>query len=597
MKLLKSLAFILLGSTSTAYGNAKVIGNGGKIVVCTDSANPQNMKVVDLYEAQLLRGWIPQVPAGAKDPVTLAGLVIERIKNVNPTRYERYKGFLATFLGETRFIKGQELIDIPDSDHPSYPENCKVQQVATQRVPLTSQDARYLINNDLWEKMDLTNQAALVLHEIIYREQILVGINTSATTRFINSALWANVTAGMNQAEYFNLMKDFIADVDFEDFNFAICRPGFVDGTLHQCARREMPTFARSGKEWFVKGFVLPYWSPLAQEKKQYFNLVDPKTNTNTRFIVFGPYKKTENGFTIPHAADWLEQIGVNEMKYQGHEIRFLTNLLPSNKELYPWYPRNKECYELWECQPERLDSKIDGDSRPPIRIWSTLAITRDLRILNFHVDYMLPPMGHAMKNCRGLVSLHEDGTISRCTGDGTYQDKDVKLVFEKTNTGFDKIGRIEYALWMTNAQAFVQNKWIPISSVDWYGQGKYYFNSFSTKKTMRFNVDGQDVEIPAALIVLNEKGEITRFQSSKDDKPVQLKYGNVEIPTRWWYMSGTDETFEPSPAGSRLIRLAVEKDLKDSHGNVRTYQPQWEVYIDKNAVVLDCKYQGRNCF
>lgn len=598
MKFLKLFAFVLLGFSSLAFGNAKVIGNGGKIVVCSDVQRPEHMQLVDLYEAQLLRGWTAKVPSGAKDPVALAGLVIERIKTVNPTRYERYRGFLSTFLSEARFVSGQELVDIPDSDHPAYPENCKVQQAAIQRSPLTTNDPRYVINNDLWMKMDLTNRAALVLHEVIYREQILVDVNTSATTRFINSALWADVIDGMDQVQYYNFMKDFIPDVDFEDFNFAICRPGYKEGTLNQCERREGISLFKKNEEWLVRGFVLPSWSPLAQGKIQYFNLVDPKTNITTRFIVYGPYSKHENSLVIPHGADWLTQIGANSITYQDYKVIFHGNLLPTSHDDYKWFPRKKECFEIWECQPPGLDFSLDQNQKP-MRTWSTLTTTRDRRLLNFHVGSMTTPNGHAITICRDLVNLHEDGSISRCTGDGSYQDKDVKLVFDKTFFGFDQQGRIEFAQEMKSSQAYFQKKWIPISSADWYGRG-YYFHSFSTTKDLLVQVDDQQVEMPAVNINLNSKGEVISFGVLKN-KAVKMKYGSETLLVKSWYLAGADPTGEPypldpAPAGSRIVHLAEAKKMKNSQGIAHTYQPGWYVYIDKNGVVISCKTSGGRC-
>ncbi|MBY0414370.1 MAG: hypothetical protein K2Q18_09400, partial [Bdellovibrionales bacterium] len=101
-----------------------------------------------------------------------------------------YEGYLKTFFLETRWLTSGVLTDIPDSDHIALPSaDCKILQIANQSTPILNSDKRYLIDKNLFDNLDNDQKAALLLHEVIYREGIQIGHKNSISSRFLNSLI------------------------------------------------------------------------------------------------------------------------------------------------------------------------------------------------------------------------------------------------------------------------------------------------------------------------------------------------------------------------------------------------------------------------
>jgi hypothetical protein len=78
------------------------------------------------------------------------------------------------------------------------PKNCELKQIAIQIRNPDLFDKRYVINQDLWNSLDTDNQAALVLHEIIYRMAIEQGASDSVGARLINSLIFSDTVSNLD---------------------------------------------------------------------------------------------------------------------------------------------------------------------------------------------------------------------------------------------------------------------------------------------------------------------------------------------------------------------------------------------------------------
>jgi hypothetical protein len=179
------VSIALLLTTLTAYAGG-VDGGGGKGVVCRDAKGRiRSIELLDLWEARVLYG--RTLSPSHKPLAKQVGEAIDRLKNAVENTYSHKDprtGKSVTGADETKFqlenealrflkvnsavrrLHGITLNPTPDSSEPAYPKDCQVEQVVNY---ISSGPAQILINQDLWEKMNSTQQAALIVHEAFYR--------------------------------------------------------------------------------------------------------------------------------------------------------------------------------------------------------------------------------------------------------------------------------------------------------------------------------------------------------------------------------------------------------------------------------------------
>lgn len=79
---------------------------------------------------------------------------------------------------------------------------CVVAQLAIQvRDPIPGQP-RYIVDNSIWQQLDATNRAALILHEILYFETSKRGARNSITARRFNAYLSSSTFETWTEAQY-----------------------------------------------------------------------------------------------------------------------------------------------------------------------------------------------------------------------------------------------------------------------------------------------------------------------------------------------------------------------------------------------------------
>lgn len=178
-------------------------GNGGDVIVCrTSKGDIESIEMLDLYEARELHGLALDPSLSAEN--TLEQNLFSLIDGIRwvgaPVRAHSYKKLADAFFAEAEISHFGGLPDIPDHGDISLPENCSLEQVAIQELyPIDrsqkrgcddffKEKPRYKIEKSLWDKMDTVNRAALIMHEIIYRDFLIGNAYFGRETKNSSSA-------------------------------------------------------------------------------------------------------------------------------------------------------------------------------------------------------------------------------------------------------------------------------------------------------------------------------------------------------------------------------------------------------------------------
>ena len=172
------------------------VGNGGDAVVCyTDSTltTLKNVQLLDYFEAtKVLSGMAPEL-GGISGPgdsyYPMIEHVILRVKRQNPGLAGQVKTYIDDFIARAKFIDDGALVDVNDSFHVVLPHNCQVKQIALQRTPRFPEESRYLIDESLFHRLELSSRAMLAIHEALYRIALEHGQVNSINVRYLNAYL------------------------------------------------------------------------------------------------------------------------------------------------------------------------------------------------------------------------------------------------------------------------------------------------------------------------------------------------------------------------------------------------------------------------
>ncbi len=140
-------------------------GGGGKGVDCEGQ-----IQILDLYEARLIgRKLSPSSGSLGQNLISVAEKVRDYFSEPGETKDQISPEQMDTevekiFNGKVVFLpKGQSLAPTQDATIPLLPKECHIVQIAVWAV-----DGHIYIDPTLWNQLDGQNQAALVLHEVIY---------------------------------------------------------------------------------------------------------------------------------------------------------------------------------------------------------------------------------------------------------------------------------------------------------------------------------------------------------------------------------------------------------------------------------------------
>lgn len=159
-------------------------GGGGNALICQEKGK-FTTQLLDLYEAEQLD--IEREMGPAPDFIGKIEYVLKRLENVSYARSHIYRAMIADLLTkDTQWVQNSVMPMIDDVKLTTFPRGCLLVQVAVQR-PLEQKNipnARtYIIDRELFQLLDEDSKAALLLHEVMYREARFSGKEDSIFTR------------------------------------------------------------------------------------------------------------------------------------------------------------------------------------------------------------------------------------------------------------------------------------------------------------------------------------------------------------------------------------------------------------------------------
>ncbi len=213
-----NLAFVVTGTLvfhSNAHADQR--GNGGGGVVCrNDRGKITSVTTLDVYEAKF-RGMQLDFGKPSKNPLDVVNYLLDRLAKMDPQAAENYRKIANRFFDEklSRFKKGINLDFTEDTGLLAIPVDCKMEQIVLQQNPEVPEDRLFTVNQDLFEHLDVFNQAAMILHEVIYNELISMKNRngervhpTSFYARYFNEKLIATTFKTMSAEEYIASFAD-----------------------------------------------------------------------------------------------------------------------------------------------------------------------------------------------------------------------------------------------------------------------------------------------------------------------------------------------------------------------------------------------------
>jgi hypothetical protein len=185
------------------------VGNGGDVVVCGNK-----VELLDVYEARVSNHVIYK-PVGKDYKQMFQDIIQKHLSNIQPVRSARYLNHQGTFESEAQFLPGIELNDVDDAGMVAIPKGCKLKQIVIQLSDdeRPAGKPRYTVSLDLWKRLDEFNKAALVLHEIFYREAIE---HESSNSMVVRAMVGEVLSTKLNLEIYLALDADFSNTIEFK---------------------------------------------------------------------------------------------------------------------------------------------------------------------------------------------------------------------------------------------------------------------------------------------------------------------------------------------------------------------------------------------
>lgn len=206
---MKNLILILsfLIRTSTFAGGGSDVGNGGDVVACRDVQGELiSVETLDLYEWRKTTGLsIRQFPT--IDENLVFNQVAAGIGKFIPSLEKDFNSDKNFFDQNHIKAEGISLLDVPDSMHVVIPQTCLIEQIAIQKPPQLPWEKYYTINKTLWDKMDATNKAALVFHEIIFKRAIANSHQNSIAVRKLVGYIFSSLYESQKLVEFVKVLN------------------------------------------------------------------------------------------------------------------------------------------------------------------------------------------------------------------------------------------------------------------------------------------------------------------------------------------------------------------------------------------------------
>ncbi len=181
----------LLGLTLTflnafaQHEGGGVIGGGGDGIVCREGEEIISVELLDIYEGRILHNR----HYDSMESMTVAGALnraAAKLYSYSDQSSEANATLFRSMLSKFHFLpSGTRLEPINDSGHIFIPPNCKIEQVANFYNP-----EKIFVVSDFYNKMDVLNKAALVVHETLYWFERLNKVENSRYARRVVGAVF-----------------------------------------------------------------------------------------------------------------------------------------------------------------------------------------------------------------------------------------------------------------------------------------------------------------------------------------------------------------------------------------------------------------------
>ncbi|WP_413585215.1 hypothetical protein [Bdellovibrio sp. HCB274] len=194
----------VLFAQPTFVNAADELLNGGDVIACPGYEVP-SYQSLDIFEGANVYGLKPTEFRITTDYKVILNQIIDRLAKVDAERANRYRIYLNKFEEQARIVPG-EFSNIRDEGFHTVPEGCSLKQAAAQFRKHTPEGIKYIFNQTIWNEMKAPTRAALVLHELIYREALLPQYNakSSARVRYFNAFLHSSK---MNNIDFNTYVK------------------------------------------------------------------------------------------------------------------------------------------------------------------------------------------------------------------------------------------------------------------------------------------------------------------------------------------------------------------------------------------------------
>ncbi len=178
------ILFFVLSTQASPPLAGGLDGGGGNAIICRYRNQIKSVELLDLFEARKFHGL--SIIKSQEPFLKQAQRVAEK---GNPSQHLVSTSDLELTAKSIHLKSDLSLTPVNDSYHLGAPKNCAVVQVAVYR------ERALYINKEIWDLLDETNRAALLLHESIYtRLRIDHGETNSIRTRRIVGALLAGTS-------------------------------------------------------------------------------------------------------------------------------------------------------------------------------------------------------------------------------------------------------------------------------------------------------------------------------------------------------------------------------------------------------------------
>ncbi len=159
------------------------IGNGGRVLKCNDG-----IYMLDYIWGISAYGFFPETFEGDNE-FAKASKIIYRLKEKDPYRFQRYLQDLMDFKKESIFLSNYRMYLTNDSSEAGAPLGCDEIVVINQITPQFVDEYRYRIDLEIFNELDNDTKAALIVHEIIYKEAIQLGHSNADSVMYFNAYL------------------------------------------------------------------------------------------------------------------------------------------------------------------------------------------------------------------------------------------------------------------------------------------------------------------------------------------------------------------------------------------------------------------------